>query len=285
MGLLGHFAVSNLSVSIDAGPRFRFEKGACRLMMWDRASQSAIVQRRGQHSGKFEKIQILGNQKRARATERMGESENNMKAVKLSSPSGQKKKKRVAPRTSSSSLEEDGSPVRHILCVKNKVDVKQFEEVDDCFILDFDPFEPIQLSKLSVSDNFAGHNAPESPDVAVVAEKGQVVCFPHDPFDVSLCSFLFNQFSFSVALFGCCGNRNPILPVACRDYPHSRHLCLKFPFETTPHESYCELCYCYVCDSAAPCVLWKLAHCHASEHIGDWKSRRYLRKQQAAAKK
>ncbi|VVA11399.1 PREDICTED: RPM1 interacting [Prunus dulcis] len=237
--------IESQCVSIDAGPRFRFEKGACRLMMWDRASLSAIVQRRGQHSGKFEKIQILGNQKRARATGRMGESENNMKAVKLSSPSGQKKKKRVAPRTSSS-LEEDGSPIRHILCVKNKVDVKQFEEVDDCFILDFDPFEPIQLSKLSVSDNFAGHNAPESPDVAVVAEKGQV---------------------------------------ACRDYPHSRHLCLKFPFETTPHESYCELCYCYVCDSAAPCVLWKLAHCHASEHIGDWKSRRYLRKQQAAAKK
>ncbi|XP_021805466.1 uncharacterized protein LOC110749625 [Prunus avium] len=178
----------------------------------------------------------------------MGESENNMRAVKLSSPSGQKKKKRVTPRTSSSSLEEDGSPIRHILCVKNKVDVKQFEEVDDCFILDFDPFEPIQLSKLSVSDNFAGDNvdAPESPDVAVVAEKGQV---------------------------------------ACRDYPHSRHLCLKFPFETTPHESYCELCYCYVCDSAAPCGLWNLAHCHASEHIGDWKSRRYLRKQQAAAKK
>lgn len=29
--------------------------------------------------------------------------------------------------------------------------------------------------------------------------------------------------------------------MACRDYPHSRHLCLKFPFHTTPHESYCEL--------------------------------------------
>ncbi|KAH7853838.1 hypothetical protein Vadar_007191 [Vaccinium darrowii] len=29
--------------------------------------------------------------------------------------------------------------------------------------------------------------------------------------------------------------------VACRDYPHSRHLCLKNPFGKTPHESYCEL--------------------------------------------
>ncbi|TKY74007.1 hypothetical protein E2542_SST02766 [Spatholobus suberectus] len=30
-------------------------------------------------------------------------------------------------------------------------------------------------------------------------------------------------------------------PIACRDYPHPRHLCVKFPFATTPHESYCEM--------------------------------------------
>ncbi|XP_056162936.1 RPM1 interacting protein 13-like [Syzygium oleosum] len=40
--------------------------------------------------------------------------------------------------------------------------------------------------------------------------------------------------------------------VVCRDFLHSRHLCQKFPLATTPHERYCELCYCYVCDSAAP---------------------------------
>nr|GMD25143.1 glycine-rich cell wall structural protein 1.8 [Ipomoea batatas] len=28
--------------------------------------------------------------------------------------------------------------------------------------------------------------------------------------------------------------------VACRDYPHPRHLCVKFPFATTPHESHCD---------------------------------------------
>ena len=28
--------------------------------------------------------------------------------------------------------------------------------------------------------------------------------------------------------------------MACRDYPHSRHLCAKNRFESTPHESYCE---------------------------------------------
>ncbi|XP_009351909.1 uncharacterized protein LOC103943350 [Pyrus x bretschneideri] len=169
-----------------------------------------------------------------------------------STPSRVKKKKRVTTQKSpqkappsSSAEDDDGSPIRQILCVKNKVDVKHFEDVEDCFILDFDPSEPVQLFKLSVSDNGGGGH-DSSPDIAVVAEKGQV---------------------------------------ACRDYPHSRHLCLKFPFGTTPHESYCDLCYCYVCDSAAPCGLWTLSHCHAAGHIGDWKSKRMLRKQQVAVKK
>ncbi|KAB2598839.1 hypothetical protein D8674_001759 [Pyrus ussuriensis x Pyrus communis] len=178
-----------------------------------------------------------------------------------STPSRVKKKKRATTQKSpqkappsSSAEDDDGSPIRQILCVKNKVDVKHFEDVEDCFILDFDPSELVQLFKLSVSDN-GGRGHDGSPDIAVVAEKGQVLIFTHDPF------------------------------VACRDYPHSRHLCLKFPFGTTPHESYCDLCYCYVCDSAAPCGLWKLSHCHAAGHIGDWKSKRMLRKQQAAVKK
>ncbi|MBA0768741.1 hypothetical protein Gotri_017521 [Gossypium trilobum] len=64
--------------------------------------------------------------------------------------------------------------------------------------------------------------------------------------------------------------------VACRDYPHSRHLCLQFPFDTTPHDRHCHLCYCYVCDSAAPCEFWVL-HCDASEHVETWKSQRQVR--------
>ncbi|KAM1676803.1 hypothetical protein FF1_042163 [Malus domestica] len=174
-----------------------------------------------------------------------------VKAINLSSTTPSREKKGVTAEktpqkalSSSSAEDEDGSPIRHIACVKNKVDVKHFEGVEDCFILDFDPFEPVQFSKLSVSDNGAGGGGG-SPDIAVVAEKGQV---------------------------------------ACRDYPHSRHLCLKFPFETTPHESYCELCYCYVCDSSAPCGLWKLSHCHAAAHISDWKCKRMM-KQQATVKK
>ncbi|KAL5769271.1 hypothetical protein ACOSP7_015830 [Xanthoceras sorbifolium] len=73
--------------------------------------------------------------------------------------------------------------------------------------------------------------------------------------------------------------RNLVLRVACRDYPHPRHLCVRFPFDTTPRESHFELCYCYVCDLAAPCKLWtesKVEHCHASAHVDDWKYKRNL---------
>ncbi|XP_042474995.1 uncharacterized protein LOC122057066 isoform X2 [Macadamia integrifolia] len=67
--------------------------------------------------------------------------------------------------------------------------------------------------------------------------------------------------------------------VACRDYPHSRHLCAKYPFNKTPHEDYCEQCFCYVCDTIAPCKSWKKpggGHCDATEHEELWK---YLRRQ------
>ncbi|XP_076940757.1 uncharacterized protein LOC143610063 [Bidens hawaiensis] len=63
--------------------------------------------------------------------------------------------------------------------------------------------------------------------------------------------------------------------VACRDYPHSRHLCIKFPFSTTPNQSHCNQCYCYVCDSLAPCAYWgtgssSIDHCHATDKDQFW---------------
>ncbi|PON71949.1 hypothetical protein PanWU01x14_067910 [Parasponia andersonii] len=145
-----------------------------------------------------------------------------------------------------------GIPISHILCLKNANDIKLFEESEECFILDFDPFDPIDISKLSVSEKPAagdgdddddGNDNDDDADFVVLAEKGQV---------------------------------------ACRDYPHSRHLCMKFPFETSSHESFCEQCYCYVCDSPAPCSSWtepKPAHCHASEQDGNWKFLRKMMKQ------
>ncbi|XP_026441353.1 uncharacterized protein LOC113340362 [Papaver somniferum] len=68
--------------------------------------------------------------------------------------------------------------------------------------------------------------------------------------------------------------------VACRDYPHSRHLCVIFPFNTTPHASYCQQCYCYVCDSVAPCKFWgaPVGHCHATALEQKWRILREHRK-------
>ncbi|GLJ29901.1 hypothetical protein SUGI_0591070 [Cryptomeria japonica] len=70
--------------------------------------------------------------------------------------------------------------------------------------------------------------------------------------------------------------------VACRDYPHARHLCMKFHFKSTSHHKHCELCYCYVCDVPAPCSDWNnlrdSSHCHASDKDDLWKMRRKAQK-------
>lgn len=68
--------------------------------------------------------------------------------------------------------------------------------------------------------------------------------------------------------------------VACRDYPHSRHCCVSFPFNSTPHEKHCALCHCYVCDKPAPCLTWGQGksmtdHCHASDKEEKWKKLRH----------
>ncbi|GAV84177.1 hypothetical protein CFOL_v3_27621, partial [Cephalotus follicularis] len=62
--------------------------------------------------------------------------------------------------------------------------------------------------------------------------------------------------------------------IACRDYPHPRHLCAKYPFTSSPHEKHCEQCHCYVCDSLAPCCHWGTDHCHATDKEETWKAKR-----------
>ncbi|KAK8688578.1 hypothetical protein V6N13_087338 [Hibiscus sabdariffa] len=67
--------------------------------------------------------------------------------------------------------------------------------------------------------------------------------------------------------------------IACRDYPHPRHDCAKFPFSSTSHEQHCELCHCFVCDSKAPCSYWgsgtcNTDHCHATDKGEKWKNLR-----------
>ncbi|XP_008785145.2 uncharacterized protein LOC120108571 [Phoenix dactylifera] len=74
--------------------------------------------------------------------------------------------------------------------------------------------------------------------------------------------------------------------LACRDFPHPRHLCANFPFSTTRHEKHCKLCHCYVCDSPAPCIYWgngiaSTDHCHSTDKDGRWKALRQSFKQKS----
>ncbi|XP_042457033.1 uncharacterized protein LOC122041425 [Zingiber officinale] len=90
------------------------------------------------------------------------------------------------------------------------------------------PNNPSLGDQLDLSRRLTLDSPPLSDDVAIIAERGKV---------------------------------------ACRDYPHSRHLCGNYPFIKTPHKSHCQKCYCYVCDEPAPCDRWE-KHCEASDkHI------------------
>ncbi|WVZ55420.1 hypothetical protein U9M48_006080 [Paspalum notatum var. saurae] len=67
--------------------------------------------------------------------------------------------------------------------------------------------------------------------------------------------------------------------LACRDFPHPRHLCATLPFSSTSHATHCNMCHCYVCDSPAPCAFWGKGtahndHCHATDKDARWKKLR-----------
>ncbi|KAG0549270.1 hypothetical protein BDA96_01G240700 [Sorghum bicolor] len=68
-------------------------------------------------------------------------------------------------------------------------------------------------------------------------------------------------------------------PIACRDFPHSRHLCSNLPFSTTTHVKHCTMCHCFVCDAPAPCKYWGNSnsaddHCHATDKDSKWRNMR-----------
>ncbi|XP_048570787.1 uncharacterized protein LOC125551578 isoform X2 [Triticum urartu] len=54
--------------------------------------------------------------------------------------------------------------------------------------------------------------------------------------------------------------------IACKNFPHSRHLCSELPFSTTAHPKHYGMCYCYVCDAPAPCKHWGKGLCQAGLH-------------------
>ncbi|XP_044492506.1 uncharacterized protein LOC123216186 [Mangifera indica] len=115
------------------------------------------------------------------------------------------------------------------------------EDDDDCVVLDADPDKPVSADNNKASEGEGeGDGDGEEDDLVVVREKGQI---------------------------------------ACRDFPHPRHHCVKFPFSSTAHELHCDQCHCYVCDSVAPCAHWgsgvcDMDHCHATEKQEFWKSLR-----------
>ncbi|XP_062216820.1 uncharacterized protein LOC133916939 [Phragmites australis] len=74
--------------------------------------------------------------------------------------------------------------------------------------------------------------------------------------------------------------------LACRDFPHPRHLCAILPFSSSSHASRCNMCHCYVCDSPAPCALWGKGtvlsdHCHATDKDAKWNKLRQLSKRKS----
>lgn len=78
-----------------------------------------------------------------------------------------------------SDVKDEKSVVVVSLCIPSptipsariKADVKQLEESEDCFFLEFDPFELVVLSDCEVDDD----------DVCIVAEKGKIASrdYPH----------------------------------------------------------------------------------------------------------
>lgn len=92
----------------------------------------------------------------------MGESE--LDVIEISS---------ISLNMSGKGEDEDGTPVRPVFCLKRNTDLKHFEETEDCFILDFDPFESVGISKLSLSETLDFADGANN-DISVIAEKGQV---------------------------------------------------------------------------------------------------------------
>ncbi|KAL2921639.1 Cold shock protein 1 [Bienertia sinuspersici] len=165
---------------------------------------------------------------------------------------------------------------KSVVCVKKREDVKKVEEVEDCFILEFDPSIKDEEYEKNMQKNDDDDDCEELSSIVCVknvedVKKAEEVedCFildfdPDEPVkfsNLSLCND-----SEDVSILAEKGQ------VACRDYPHPRNLCVVHPFNSTPHEIHCKMCYCYVCEKPAPCKSWTegsiyyyLKHCDATD--------------------
>ncbi|KAJ6403657.1 hypothetical protein OIU84_011959 [Salix udensis] len=170
-------------------------------------------------------------------------------------------------------------------------DIKFFlDDDDDCVVLSGDPEKPVAAAA-DVCRNEAD-SSDDGDDVLVVGEKGQDQGWIlsrkvkerkeikiHELWRSLLKPV--TRGASKLIIWGYLTNCAARLytEVACRDYPHPRHLCVEFPFGSTPHERHCQLCHCYVCDSIAPCVHWGTGfstsdHCHATDKQESWKTQR-----------
>ncbi|KAL0304502.1 UNVERIFIED_CONTAM: hypothetical protein Sradi_6318300 [Sesamum radiatum] len=91
--------------------------------------------------------------------------------VQKISTMAEKKREVIEIGDSCPSPDKKGTPLRPIFCLKNRDDIKKFEEQEDCFILEFDPYDDLEVLKLS----FPKDCDDAEVDVRVVAEKGQVI--------------------------------------------------------------------------------------------------------------
>ncbi|KAH6813597.1 hypothetical protein C2S51_022615 [Perilla frutescens var. frutescens] len=64
---------------------------------------------------------------------------------------------------------QNGSPLRPIFCLKNREEIKKFEEEEECFILEFDPYKDSDVLMLTDAE----HDYNAEAELSVVAERGQ----------------------------------------------------------------------------------------------------------------
>ena len=96
----------------------------------------------------------------------MAKNDANVFNISPSSCGKKKEEKIKVIDITSSSSEDDTTPIRHVLCLKREADAKRFEETEDCFIIDFDS----PKATVSPAPDFVDGD----PDISVVSVKGQV---------------------------------------------------------------------------------------------------------------
>ncbi|KAJ0261682.1 Uncharacterized protein HA466_0047540 [Hirschfeldia incana] len=170
--------------------------------------------------------------------------------------------------------EQEVTPLRGILCLKNSQDMDRIEETEDCFILDCDPLDSSDFKMKTKKEKVTPIRSilclKNSQDMTRIEETEDCFILDFDPFDS------FDLKKLTVSSDGDSDKDLDIIhetgQVACRDYPHPRSLCLTFPFGSTPNATHCHLCYCCICDKPAPCAQWISLHCNASANSMQQKS-------------